>query len=165
MNDFINFLNDHPFVLGLLVGLLVAAAIWVRGLFQTLSSDRATAKLKDLLHTKLEVEARSHQALIEELNGLRTKNENLRVTVKGLQQKPDRADLRQLHVYDAAIRMLLSRSPGFAPAWQAVLEEAERKMAETETGISAFVRRVLSVRPVRALPEDTATGDESSQPE
>jgi hypothetical protein len=165
MNDFIDFLNDHPFVLGLLVGLMVAAAVWVRALLHTLSNDRATAKLKDLLHTKLEVEARSHQALIEELNGLRTKNENLRVTVKGLQQKPDRADLRQLHIYDAALRMLLARSPGFAPAWQAVLDEAERKMAETETGLSAFVRRVLSVRPVRALPEDTATGDESSQPE
>ena len=151
----IDFLKEYPFVFGLLVGLLGAGVVWLRGLIAARGREQEITRLKELLHTKLEVEARAQKALQDELESLRTRNENLRISVKSLQHKPERADLRLLHVYDRAIRTLLARSPGFGPAWQSVLEESEQQMGETETGISAFVRRVFSPATVRALPEKT----------
>jgi hypothetical protein len=120
-----------------------------------LSRSREIKRLKELLHTKLEVEAHAHRRLSTELDDLRKQNENLRVSVGALQQKPDRAELRQLYIYDTAIRALLSRFSSFGPAWQAELDQAERQMVESETGLGAFMRRVLSPRPVRPLPERT----------
>lgn len=151
----IDYLQDHPFLSGLAVGLALATAIWLRSLWLALSGGREIKRLKELLHTKLEVEAHAHRRLSSELDDLRKQNENLRVTVGTLQQKPDRAELRQLYIYDIAIRSLLSRFSSFGPAWQAELDQAERQVAESETGLGAFVRRVLSPRPPRPLPERT----------
>ena len=135
------------------LGFALAAAVWLRGLVLGLTRSREIKRLKELLHTKLEVEAHAHRKLSSELEDLRKQNENLRVTVSALQQKPDRAELRQLYVYDTAIRALLSRFSSFGPAWQAELDEAERQMTERETGLGAFVRRVLSPRPAHAITE------------
>jgi hypothetical protein len=159
MNGIIDFLQDHPFLFGLLVGLACAAVVWVRGLVFALARRRELKRLKELLQTKLELEARAHRGLQDELERLSKHNENLRVTVQALQQNPDRAELRQLYVYDRAIRLLLTRSAGFGPAWQVALDEAEQQVVETETGLSAFVRRVFSPRPVRQLPEDTEVAE------
>jgi len=160
MSDFFSFFENQPFLSGLLLGLTCTAVVWVRELILALSRKREITRLKELLHTKLELEARAHRRLHDELDELRKQNENLRVTLKALQQKPDRTELRQLYVYDAAVRALLSRSPGFGPAWQTVLNEAELQIAETETGLRAFVRRALSPRPVRQLPEPPEVVDE-----
>lgn len=145
------FLESNPFVAGLLLGLAVALVIWIRGLLVRLVRDREVQRLKDLLATKLEVEAKSQRKLNEELESLRKHNENLRVSLKSLEAKPDRQSLRQLHVYDQAIRTLLGRSPGFGPAWQTVLEEAERDTAQIDKGLVAFVKRTFS-KPPAALP-------------
>lgn len=155
MSSTIDYFQDHPFASGLALGLALAAVIWLRSLILALSRSREIKRLKELLHTKLEVEAHAHRKLSSELDDLRKQNENLRVSVSALQQKPDRAELRQLYVYDTAIRALLARFSSFGPAWQAELDEAERQMNERETGLSAFVRRVLSPRPLRTLPERT----------
>ncbi|HNR51645.1 MAG TPA: hypothetical protein PKI80_08680, partial [Deltaproteobacteria bacterium] len=51
---------------------------------------------------------------------------------------------RQLHVYDRAIHAMLARAPGFAPTWEMVLKEAEDEVAQAETGITAFMRKVFT---------------------
>lgn len=163
MSSTIEFFDSHPFLFGLLIGLMCAAFVWGRGLVSALKRGREIKRLKELLQTKLEIEARSQRQLHDELEGLRKHNENLRVTVQALQQAPDRAELRQLNVYDRAIRSLLARSTGFGPAWQAVLEEAEQQVAETETGLSAFVRRVLSPRSMRQLPENSEVSSDTGR--
>lgn len=159
MSSIIDYLNDHPFLFGLVFGLAFAGAIWVRSLLLALSRKSEIKRLKELLHTKLEVEHQAHRKLSTELDDLRKQNENLRVTVSALQQKPDRAELRQLYVYDTAIRALLARFSAFGPAWQAELDLAERQMNEKETGVGAFMRRVLSTRPARTLPDRAELGD------
>jgi len=153
MSSTIDYFQDHPFICGLALGLALAAAIWLRSLILALSRKREVTRLKELLHTKLEVEALAHRRLSTELDDLRKQNENLRISVSTLQQKPDRAELRQLYIYDTAIRSLLARFSSFGPAWQAELDAAERQMTERETGLGAFVRRVLSPWPPRSLPE------------
>lgn len=153
------FLESNPFVAGLLLGLVGAVLVWIRGFFVRLGRDRELKRLKDLLATKLEVEAKAQQKLNEELETLRKHNENLRVSLKSYETKPDRQSIRQLHVYDQAIRALLGRSPGFGPAWQAVLEEAERDVAQVDKGLVAFVKRTFSKAPA-ALP----SGDDVIEP-
>ena len=57
----------------------------------------------------------------KELDSLKQQNENLRMTINTLEQKPGRAEIRTLHVYDKAINLMQKRAPGFAPVWQEVL--------------------------------------------
>jgi hypothetical protein len=89
-----------------------------------------------------------------ELEQLRKTNENLRITVRSLQNKPGRAEIRQLHVYDKAIHSMLAKAPGFAPTWEMVLKEAEDEIAQTETGIGAFMRKVFVPRKQLSPGED-----------
>jgi hypothetical protein len=49
--------------------------------------------------------------------------------------------------------MMLASAPGFAPAWEEVLKQAEREVRESETGIGAFVRKVF----VPQLPSPRST--------
>jgi len=160
MDTFVYFFGAHPFLFGLGTGLTVALFFWLRLVYAEYSHGRRVETLKGMLGTKMEVEARGQGALKEEMEKLRKQNENLRITVQTLRQKPGRAEVRQLHVYDAAVRSLLSRSPGFGPAWETVLKEAEAELAETETGVKAFVRRVFSLQPSRRLPAET--GEENT---
>lgn len=84
----------------------------------------------------------------EELEELRQKNENLRVTVKTLENKPGRAELKQLKIYDQAVRLMNERAPGFSGAWEKALRDAEQMVAESDTGVRAFMRRVADKLPL-----------------
>ena len=39
---------------------------------------------------------------------------------------------------------MFEKSPGFAPAWQITLKEAEREMRSAEKGILPFIKRMTS---------------------
>jgi hypothetical protein len=144
MNDIIDFFQAHPFILGLSIGLMIAVFCWVKGLFRSMSLKKEIKQLKESVYTKMQLETKGQMAISDELGTIRKENENLRITVKSLQQKPGRAEIRQFHIYDKAIRTLLGKSPGFGPAWEMVLKEAEEEFHQTETGFRAFVRKVFS---------------------
>lgn len=54
----------------------------------------------------------------KQVDKLKSQNENLRITVATLSNKPGRAELKMLHTWDKAIRILTLKSPAFAPAWE-----------------------------------------------
>ena len=81
--------------------------------------------------------------MVDEIERLQRENENLRVTVKTWQQKPDRRELRQLHVYDHAVRTLMQNAPGFAPHWENALQKAEGVIEQEDRGVLAFARRLV----------------------
>ncbi len=143
MREMYYFFTQHPFFTGFLIGIMVAFVMWVRGLLKLRSLRKEIENLKESLYTKLTIEAKGHMTRENELEELKRQNENLRVTVQSLQQKPGRAEIRQLHVYDKAVHAMLARAPGFAPTWEMVIHEAEDEVRQTETGISAFFRRVF----------------------
>ncbi|HHO75666.1 MAG TPA: hypothetical protein ENN05_04475 [Deltaproteobacteria bacterium] len=153
MMEVLDFFRQHPFLLGLAIGLLIAAGIWIKGLFRARVSNKEIEKLKESLYTKMQIDTKGHMTRENELEQLRKHNENLRVSLKSLQQKPGRAEVRQLHVYDKAIHSMLAKAPGFAPTWEMVLNDAEDEIRQTETGISAFVRKVFI--PGKSLPKNT----------
>jgi Ribonuclease G/E len=151
--EFLNSALQYPFTWGLLAGLLIAGFVWKSGF----SSRRQSAKeirrleqeLRDLqrhLHTQLKIQASGQEAVTHELDRMRQQNETLRMNLALLQQKPGRAELRQLQVQELAVRALRTQAPGFAPAWENALEQAEAELQAGESGLKQFMRRWIPTR-------------------
>jgi hypothetical protein len=141
----IDFLTQ-PFVLGLLLGLAAAAYVALAGWSRRRALATELKTLQGHLHTQLTINAQGNQATQQELAALKQQNENLRISLATLQAKPDKAELRLLHVYDRAIRLMSEKAPGFAPSWESILREAEAEIAQADTGLTAWVRK--SFRPL-----------------
>lgn len=170
------FFHDRFFlglVIGLGLGLVVAVWVWISAFLRRAGQRKETAsrlqavsddldRLRQHLHTQMEITAKGSEETKAKLEELRIQNENLRVAVQALQQKPDRAAARGLEVMQRAVDSMGARVPGFAPAWQQAVQEAEREVQEMESGLRGWVRRVLGGgRPTPALP---AEGGESTPP-
>ena len=100
----------------------------------------------------------------EELNKLKKENENLRISVQTLGQKPGRAEIRLLNIYDNALRKMQMGAPGFSSAWEMSLQEAETEYEANETGFKSIIRKVfkpsLSQRNDQPLKEITDGSEE-----
>jgi hypothetical protein len=155
MSEVLNFLTQHTFLSGLIVGLVITVIVWIRGILSQRSLRKEIINLKESLYARVQIETKGHMTREGEIESLKKQNENLRITVGSLQQKPGRSEIRQLHVYDKAIHSMLARAPGFAPTWEIVIKEAEEEVQKTETGVAAFFRRVFV--PQQPLPR---TGEE-----
>ncbi len=148
--DILTHALQHPFTWGLLLGLLVTAFIWKSGFtarrHAVRENKRVAAEMKELqthLGTQLKINATGNEAVLTELESLRRQNEMLRVNHATLQQKPGRAEQRLLQIQDLAIRAMREQAPGFAPAWEKALRQAEAEVEAAESGFKKLVRRVL----------------------
>jgi len=140
----------HPFTLGLLLGLAVAAVAWKSGFSTRRRLGKELRKLENdmrelqgHLNTQLKINAQGNDTLQRELEEMRRQNENLRVSVATLQSKPGKAELRHLQVTDSAVRLMREQAPGFAPAWEKALRQAEQDLEAGESGLKKLVRRVI----------------------
>ncbi len=99
-------------------------------------------KLREHLHTKLEIDSAENERRKQELEKIKQERDNLRNMVQVLNQKPGRQEIRQSNVYQAALDIMFEKVPGFAPAWQITLKEAEEEMKNAERGIIPFFKRL-----------------------
>jgi hypothetical protein len=143
-------LLTHPFTLGLLLGLLVAAFLWKSGLAARGHLKREIKRLQDEgrdlqghLNTQLKLNARGTDEIQKDLDALKKQNENLRVNLATLQVKPGRAEQRQYQITEAAIRAMREQAPGFAPAWEQALRTAEGDHEAAEGGLKRLVKKVI----------------------
>jgi hypothetical protein len=117
--------NWQFLLLGLGIGLLVAAVLWVVMTFKRMSaqkkSDSEIAKYKEMLAQRMELESEGMAKLKKENEELRSANENFRVSLQTMSQKPGKREIARLQVYQTAVDRLTINSPGFGPAWQAAL--------------------------------------------
>ena len=60
-----------------------------------------------------------------------------------MQQKPGRAELRQLTIIENAIGFMREQAPGFAQAWEKAIRQAESDYESSEGGFKKLVRKVL----------------------
>jgi DNA repair exonuclease SbcCD ATPase subunit len=141
---------QSQFTWGLLLGLLVAGFIWKASFtarrHATRELKRVESEMKDLqnhLNTQLKINASGNETLQAELKTLKQQNETLRVNIAALQQKPGRAEQRQLHIYEIAVRTMREQAPGFAPAWEKALRQAESEVEAADSGLVKLVRRVI----------------------
>jgi hypothetical protein len=128
---------------GVLIGLAVALWVMISGWRRRRDIEAELVRLRQHLQDHMEITHEGAQQRKLELDRLRQENENLRITLKAWQQKPDRRELRMLQVYDHAVHQLLSNAPGFAPHWESALGNAEQHVAQIDTGIVAFARRLV----------------------
>ena len=149
MDTFLELLK-HGFTWGLLLGLLIAGFLW-KGGYQTrrvLQKElkRIEGEMRDLqvhLNTQLKINASGNEALQNELADLRSQNETLRVNLAAVQTKPGRAELRQLQAFQTAIRKMQEQAPGFAPAWESALRQAESELEDADRGLRKLFHKVL----------------------
>lgn len=154
MDQFWEYLKEHPFAFGLLLGTLlglaVAAVAWKSGFSarRRLAKDirKLESELRELqghLNTQLKINAQGNDTLQRELEEQKRQNENLRVSLASLQSKPGKAELRHAQMTENAVRLMREQAPGFAPAWEKAMRQAELELEAGESGLKKLVRRVI----------------------
>ena len=134
-------------LIGLGIGLVIALIVYI---WQKIGkndlekkSKAEIARLKGMLADRMDIESEGLNKLKAENEELKKANENLRITNANLMQKPGRAEVNRLHIYQQAVDRLVINSPGFGAAWQSALKESEEEFAKTYTGTQAFWKKVL----------------------
>ncbi|MBQ7644533.1 MAG: hypothetical protein IJS84_05860 [Spirochaetales bacterium] len=133
--------------IGLGIGLVIALIVYI---WQKIGkndiekkSKAEIARLKGMLADRMDIESEGLNKLKAENEELKKANENLRITNANLMQKPGRAEVNRLHIYQQAVDRLVINSPGFGAAWQSALKESEEEFAKTYTGTQAFWKKIL----------------------
>ncbi len=143
-------LSMQEFLIGLACGIAVAiiAAVYFSA---RLSREKKAAKAeiekyKNMLTDRMELEAEGVRKTKEENEKLRKENENLRVSLMAMREKPGRKELQRLQVMQTAAERLTLNSPGFAPVWQAALQESEEEFRKMYSGVIPFMKKHVPLR-------------------
>lgn len=159
METLLNVLAE-PFSWGLFLGFVLVFFVW-----RSASKDKKflrielarikeeNTELQGHLNTHLKINAKGNDLLQTQLDELKEQNETLRVNLNAIQQKPGKVELRRLEIMETAISVLREQAPGFAPAWEKALREAEDDQVAAEGGLKKLMRKV--VPSFRATPSST----------
>jgi len=109
--------------------------------------------LRTHLHTKLEIDSKENERRKQEIEILKQERDNLRITVQSLNQKPGRKEIRQYYIYQTTLDMMFEKAPGFAPAWQITLKEAESLFEKSERGVVPLLKRLMPTNPDKQIEE------------
>ena len=134
---------NNPFAKGLALGILFSIVILIRGFLRRRELSAEVSRLRNHLHTKLEIDSNENERRKSEMDSLKQERDNLRITVQSLNQKPGRKEIRQYYIYQTALDMMFEKAPGFAPAWQITLKEAERVFDDSEKGVVPLLKRLM----------------------
>ena len=144
---------SNPFAKGLALGLLICAIIYIRGFIRRNELSKEVNRLRSHLHTKLEIDSSENERRKSELEKLKQERDNLRITVQSLNQKPGRKEIRQYFIYQTALDIMFEKAPGFAPAWQITLKEAEALFEKSEKGMVPLLKRLMPSTPDKQAEE------------
>jgi hypothetical protein len=144
---------SNPFAKGLALGLLFCVIIYIRGFIRRNELSKEVNRLRSHLHTKLEIDSSENERRKSELEKLKQERDNLRITVQSLNQKPGRKEIRQYFIYQTALDIMFEKAPGFAPAWQITLKEAEGLFEKSEKGVVPLLKRLMPSTPDKQAEE------------
>ena len=140
----------NPFVWGFALGLLVAAFILKNAISSKFQFKREIKRIegemRDMqshLNTQMKITATGNDTLTKQIEEFRMQNENLRVNLAALQNKPDKAEQRQFRIQEIAVSAMREQAPGFAGAWEKALRQAEAEMDSAESGFTKLMRKVV----------------------
>lgn len=125
---------------GIVVGWFLS---YIKSRFEVSRYKKELKEYKEHLNRQMKITNEGSKNLEEELTQLKKENENLRISVQTLGQKPGRAELRLLNIYDGALRKMMLRAPGFSSAWEMSLQEAELEYQENEKGFKSIMKKVF----------------------
>jgi hypothetical protein len=146
-------LVSNPFAKGLAIGLVFCIIIYIRGFLRRSELSKEVNRLRAHLHTKLEIDSSENERRKGELDRLKQERDNLRITVQSLNQKPGRKEIRQYFIYQTALDIMFEKAPGFAPAWQITLKEAEGLFEKSEKGVVPLLKRLMPTTPDKQAEE------------
>ena len=130
---------SYPFVWGLCLGLLFAVlSFW--GHFKT---RREYRRYRRHLSDKLELEARQYELIRKEKETLTKENENLRLRVGQLNEKPEQKLLRDMEILTRTEKRMNVQAPGFAAAWETAKSAAAEEVTAEDQGRS-LPKRIFS---------------------
>ncbi len=157
-------MSFRDLLIGLGIGLIIAFVtyIWQKlGKNEMEKKNKAEiAKLKSMLADRMDIESEGLKKIKDENEQLKKMNENLRVTNAALMQKPGRAEVQRLQVYQKAVDRLVINSPGFGAAWQSALKESEEEFENTYNGTQAFWKKILPGKTNAKLIQSSEVVDE-----
>ncbi|MGK0187902.1 MAG: hypothetical protein ACI9R3_003693 [Verrucomicrobiales bacterium] len=123
---------SEQFTWGLLLGLLIAGfSIWNH--FKT---KRELKRYQRHLSDKLELEAEQLEGLKQEREKVTKENENLRLRIGMLNEKPEHKQSRDLEIFTRAEKRMMINAPGFAAAWETAKADAAVDLEAEDRGRS-----------------------------
>ena len=139
-----NFEFTAETILLIIAGIIVGGVLsYLKSLLTIRKHKKELQEYKDHLDRQMKITNAGNSSLVLDLEQLKKENENLRISVQTLNQKPGRAELRLLNIYDTALRKMMAQAPGFSSAWENSLQEAEREYEANETGLKSIVNKVF----------------------
>lgn len=151
--NFFDLFFGSPFAQGLSLGLGICIIVYIRGFLRRRELTKEVQRLRTHLHTKLEIDSADNERRKNELTALKQERDNLRITVQSLNQKPGRKEIRQYFIYQTALDIMFEKAPGFAPAWQITLKEAEGLFEKSERGVVPLLKRLMPTTPDKQAEE------------
>jgi len=127
-------------IAGVVVGWFLS---FVKSRFEVRGYKQEIKEYKEHLNRQMKITSEGSKNLEKDLEKLKNENENLRITVQTLGQKPGRAEMRLLNIYDGALRKMQMKAPGFSSAWEMSLQESEREYQENEKGLKGIINKVF----------------------
>ncbi|WP_455756807.1 hypothetical protein [Sulfurimonas sp.] len=116
---------------------------YIKSRFEIMGYKKELKEFQDHLNRQMKITGEGSKNLEDELAELKKSNENLRISVQTLGQKPGRAEIRLLNIYDGALRKMMLKAPGFSSAWEVALQEAEKEYEENEKGFKSIIKKVF----------------------
>ena len=151
-------------LIGFGIGLAIALIVYIWQKIGRADAEKKNkaeiARLKGMLADRMDIESEGLNKIKAENEELKKANENLRITNANLMQKPGRAEVNRLQIYQQAVDRLVINSPGFGAAWQSALKESEEEFAKTYTGAQAFWKKILPGKTNAKLIENNQVVDE-----
>ena len=133
-------------IVGLAVAVVLAVALLSKGASAKKQAKAEVEKYKRMLQDRMELESDGLTKLKGEVEELKKQNENLRISLNTMSQKPGRKEMQRLDVYQTAAERLSINSPGYAPVWQAALKESEAEFRKTFLGLNPYLRKHISTK-------------------
>ena len=148
-------------IAGVAVGWILS---FIKSRFEVAKYKKEIKEYKEHLNRQMKITNEGNKNIETELAQVKKENENLRISVQTLGQKPGRAEIRLLNIYDAALRKMQMKAPGFSSAWEMSLQEAESEYEANETGLKSIIKKVFkpslshtTEQPLREISETPET--------
>jgi hypothetical protein len=155
----------NTFIYGfLLCGIFLVQSLW--GHWKT---KRELKRYKGMLSDKLDLDSKQNQDNNKERASLKQENENLRMQVARLNERPDNKMQRELEILARAEKQMVISAPGFAPAWEMAKSTALGQLESEEKGQSfpqKIFRKLIgsgSTQTNVALPESAAAAAKNGE--
>lgn len=136
----LSYLDILLIIASVVVGYFVS---YIKSRFEVRGLNKELNEYKEHLNRQMKITNEGSKKLEQELAEFKRDNENLRISVQTLGQKPGRAELRLLNIYDGALRKMMLKAPGFSSAWEVSLLEAEKEYEDNEKGFKSIIKKVF----------------------